>query len=337
MGRYMQVLSQVSRGRSPSITPSCARATNMATMMEAPVARQHALKLTCLAFLFILALMFPRAAFAVSLVTLWYLCMSAFDWALHKHVLHNDDSLIQEWRQAHYVHHREFDGAMSWKTGASLTFPHPSSAGIVLATMPVALLIGTAWVSAFGEWHQLLYIALAHAVGITIAVGIHNAAHSSFHDYPIPSWRKAPCVPVPKAIQQIIHEHHEHHHLDARTNLCTVLLGFDHLVGTAWVPRSVEGEAELYADCIQPGTDSWTRLDKAGLQRSVADCGIIALEDDEKAEAGKLAKVLEEEAAREEAYPVDVEKAREGNGGGAMRRATPPKRSKKFLSMGSGG
>ena len=40
---------------------------------------------------------------------------------------------------------------------------------------------------------------------------------------------------------------------------------------------------------------------------------------------------------REEAYPVDVEKAREGNGGGAMRRATPPKRSKKFLSMGSGG
>ena len=61
------------------------------------------------------------------------------------------------------------------------------------------------------------------------------------------------------------------------------------------------------------------------------------MEDDEKAEAGKLAKVLEEEAAREEAYPVDVEKAREGNGGGAMRRATPPKRSKKFLSMGSGG
>ena len=53
-------------------------------------------------------------------------------------------------------------------------------------------------------------------------------------------------MPVPKAIQQIIHEHHEHHHLDARTNLCTVLLGFDHLVGTAWVPRSVEGEAELW-------------------------------------------------------------------------------------------
>jgi hypothetical protein len=172
--------------------------------------------------------------------------MSATDWALHKLVLHNDASPIMMWREAHWVHHREYDGAMLYKTGASLTFPHPSTAGIVMATLPIALLLGLLWVD---DPRGLIWVAAAHAVCVTLAIGVHNYAHSSFHEYEVPSWAKAPCVPVPMAVQRVLHEHHERHHADARVNLCTVLLGFDWLACTDYVDKG--GEQRMASECAE--------------------------------------------------------------------------------------
>ena len=67
-------------------------------------------------------LLFPPLALALSLFAVWYVAMSAADWMLHRLVLHSDNSPIMAWRHAHWVHHREFDGAIQYKTGASLTF-----------------------------------------------------------------------------------------------------------------------------------------------------------------------------------------------------------------------
>ena len=88
-----------------------------------------------------------------------------------------------------------------------------------------------------------------------IPIGAHNYAHSHFHDYVPPSWSRAPCTPVPRAMREYLHEHHERHHTDARTNLCTILLGFDYLASTVYeVPvglpepsSEVAGEAALFA------------------------------------------------------------------------------------------
>ena len=86
-----------------------------------------------------LGLTVPSAALALLLLGCYYLCLSACDWALHRFVLHHDSSPVQAWRLAHRTHHREFDGTVAYQTGASLTFPHSSTALIALATLPAAL------------------------------------------------------------------------------------------------------------------------------------------------------------------------------------------------------
>ena len=101
----------------------------------------------------------------------------------------------------------------------------------------------------------LLAITFAHLAACMLFIGAHNYAHSHFHDYVPPSWSRAPCTPVPRAMREYLHEHHERHHTDARTNLCTILLGFDYLAGTVYeVPvglpepsSEVAGEAALFA------------------------------------------------------------------------------------------
>lgn len=182
--------------------------------------------------LLLTGLVFPSLAYALVLLALWYVSMSGADWVLHKHVLHNDASPITAWREAHYTHHREFDGATSYKTGASLTFPWKSTSIIAFATLPAAALLARAWTR---EPLLLCALVVAHLVAISMAIGAHNFAHTHFHDYAPPSWASAPCVRLPPTLLRVIHEHHELHHEDARFNLCTILLGFDVLVGTqAW-------------------------------------------------------------------------------------------------------
>jgi len=216
----------------------------------------------------LLLLLLHELGLALLLLLAWYIAMSGCDWGLHKLVLHNDASVIRAWRDAHRVHHREYDGATLFKTGASLTFPHVSCAGIALGTMPIALVLGALWVE---QPRQLLGVALAHIVAIFGAVGVHNAAHSTFHDYALPSWRYAPCVPMPRRFTQLLHDHHECHHINAKVNLCTVLLGFDWIAGTTYTPAD---DAEFECDDFVPPLPPKSQLGgKAG--RTVCLPGLL--------------------------------------------------------------
>ena len=191
----------------------------------------------------LLTVVYPNAALLVLWVGMaalfWYSCMSAFDWAVHRYVLHGDASLVPAWRVAHRMHHREYDGTWA-RTGASLTFPWLPTAYFVLGTLPVGLAAGS--LAAIGISHgrllpfpvvDVLGVAAATHVALSVvAVGIHNHAHSLFHDYTPPSWWSAPSVPVPTSMVSCLHTHHELHHMNALCNYCTVLLGFDWLAGT---------------------------------------------------------------------------------------------------------
>lgn len=214
--------------------------------------RRFGVAATMITVLFLVSLARPTLGGALFTLAGWYIMMSAFDWWTHKYVMHNDASIVKSWRHAHYIHHREFDGAFMNKTGASLTFPHSSALVISLVTLPIALVLGVAWTT---RPVPLLAITFAHLAACMLFIGAHNYAHSHFHDYVPPSWSRAPCTPVPRAMREYLHEHHERHHSDARTNLCTILLGFDYLAGTVYeVPvglpepsSEVAGEAALFA------------------------------------------------------------------------------------------
>ena len=213
---------------------------------------------------FVLLCQACRPAAALVALILWYTAMSGADWALHRYVLHGDPSPIKAWRHAHWVHHREFDGAVNYQTGASLTFPHASSALIALSLLPVALVLGLVWTH---DAAQLVAIAIAHLVAVTFAVGMHNYAHSAFHRYRPPRWSRAPCVPVPSWALELLHEHHERHHANPCVNLCTVLLGFDWLAGTTWTPPP-DGQRP---DGAKPGAAS-ARAEGGAAARVAAAC-----------------------------------------------------------------
>jgi hypothetical protein len=183
-----------------------------------------------LLLLFIVPLPSP-ARLSLRILLSWYLLMSFCDWALHRYVLHDDRTPMPAWRRGHRKHHLEYDTGIG-HSGVSVTFPHADAALIALATLPLGLLVGLPSMSQPSAPSSVAIATLAHFVGITIVVGVHNYAHSVFHFYPPPPWKSHACVPVPDMLLEVLHEHHLRHHEDSRVNYCTVLLGFDSLAGT---------------------------------------------------------------------------------------------------------
>ena len=173
----------------------------------------------------------PEAAWTVALICCWYMLLSGADWALHRHVLHANDSPIPEWRKAHRMHHLEFDGVVG-RTHASLTFAHMDTLLIIAATSPCSMIIALVAHLTMAAPMPLWAFAVAHALFVTAGVGAHNYAHSVFHGYEPPRWRDAPRVGLPKYLCELLHEHHRKHHLDSGLNYCTVFLGFDWVVGS---------------------------------------------------------------------------------------------------------
>lgn len=173
----------------------------------------------------------PQMGMAAFLTVCWYMLLSGADRALHRYVLHADDSPVPAWRRAHHTHHLEFDGVVG-RTHASLTFAHEDAAFIALATSPLTVLIWLVARVALTDSPPFWAFGLAHAAMIVLGVGVHNYAHSVFHGYEPPTWDEAPRIKVPKAVCELLHEHHRKHHLDPGLNYCTVFLGFDWLAGS---------------------------------------------------------------------------------------------------------
>ena len=173
----------------------------------------------------------PQLGIAAFLTVCWYMLLSGADWALHRYVLHANDSPVPAWRSAHRTHHLEFDGLVG-RTHASLTFAHEDTAFIALATSPLTVLIWLIARFTLTNSPPFWAFALAHAAMIVLGVGVHNYAHSVFHGYEPPTWDEAPRIKVPTAVCELLHEHHRKHHLDPGLNYCTVFLGFDWLAGS---------------------------------------------------------------------------------------------------------
>lgn len=150
--------------------------------------------------------------------------MSYNDWALHKYILHDDDSPMVHWRKLHRLHHLEFD-KITEKHGDGLGFTYVDMLLIAFVTgIPIALAVYAI------NKKYLTVVLLLHVVGTFIGVGIHNYSHRIFHEHTaLPACMQ---VPVPESLYINLHKHHIHHHENTKTNYCTVFLGFDYMVGT---------------------------------------------------------------------------------------------------------
>ena len=45
----------------------------------------------------------------IILLIIYYFYLSFIDWFIHKYIMHNDNTLLQSWRQEHIIHHKEFN------------------------------------------------------------------------------------------------------------------------------------------------------------------------------------------------------------------------------------
>jgi hypothetical protein len=155
------------------------------------------------------------------LVIIWYVYLSAIDWAIHKHILHSDSET--EIRIAHRMHHMMHNGDIS-ETGIGLTFS-PSD-GLFISVVTVLPVLGVARLLG----RNLLYALLIHFSAVFFGIGMHNYAHSRCHSRANDAnWFN---IPVPTFICELLERHHLRHHQNPKTNFCTAYLGFDNLVGT---------------------------------------------------------------------------------------------------------
>ncbi len=168
---------------------------------------------------------FKNIVIIITISLLWYLYMSFNDWILHKYILHNDDSPLKDWRKKHIIHHKEFNNEVP-KNGVGIAFTYLDSLLIAFVTGIPILILGCLILNK----KHLLILLIGHFIGSFIGVGIHNYSHCIFHKHKDLEYCLR--VPVPKDLYIRLHEHHEQHHNNTKTNYCTVFLGFDKLTGT---------------------------------------------------------------------------------------------------------
>ena len=135
----------------------------------------------------------------------WYVYMSFIDWFIHKHILHNDQSIITFLRHHHKNHHLSFDKVIE-EYAYGIAFDYVESGVIALVSgIPIFLL---AWALSL-EPAWILGLLMLHVVGVFVGVGIHNYFHTVFHD-------------------------HSRHHENPKTNFCITWIGFDSFIGTCF-------------------------------------------------------------------------------------------------------
>ena len=160
----------------------------------------------------------------------WYVYMSFIDWFIHKHILHNDQSIITFLRHHHKNHHLSFDKVIE-EYAYGIAFDYMESGVIALVSgIPIFLL---AWALSL-EPAWILGLLMLHVVGVFIGVGIHNYFHTVFHDHSLFSVKNTLYVPVPSWVYTFLQEHHRRHHENPKTNFCITWIGFDSFIGTCF-------------------------------------------------------------------------------------------------------
>ena len=157
-----------------------------------------------------------------------YVYLSFVDWCIHKHVLHCDDN-VSDWRReqriVHKQHHLEHHNQAE-KDEEGVTFTILETTTIALISVAPILFIGL-----YFDTQTMILCYTLHILFVFIGVGVHNYVHPLYHNYEdIQS--PVSIIWVPDYVKKILNDHHEKHHMNSRTNYCTVFLGFDYIAGT---------------------------------------------------------------------------------------------------------
>lgn len=142
-----------------------------------------------------------------------YLNLSYVDWALHKYILHDKESQ-SGWRIEHQEHHADSEAT------DKLCFYHKEISVITASSLPIFVMICRLFD------YALPICVFAHFCAIIIIVMMYNYSHSITHGGTPPSFS----IYTPWAT--LLKENHLLHHKYHNCNFCTVVPGFDHLVGT---------------------------------------------------------------------------------------------------------
>lgn len=164
---------------------------------------------------------------SVILICIWYIYMSFCDWYIHKHILHNDNTILSDWREAHKIHHLEHKN-LAPKNGIGIGFTYSESLFIGLITSFPILII-----TFLINKNYIMIVFILHFIGSIIATSIHNYSHSIFHDNK--KMKNILQFYIPSQLYLNLHKHHNNHHNNPDKNFCTVFLGFDEIIGTKYL------------------------------------------------------------------------------------------------------
>ena len=166
----------------------------------------------------------------IILIILYYIYLSFIDWYIHKNVMHNDNSILVDWRKDHIIHHKEFNNELK-PYGISIEFTFFDFIIIGLISALPLIIIGYIYYCYYKfDIKYILYVFILHLFFIFTGVSVHNYSHSLFHGHT----QHNGCfrLKIPQILINILHNHHLDHHKNCKTNFCTVFLGFDNIIGT---------------------------------------------------------------------------------------------------------
>lgn len=159
------------------------------------------------------------------LLLCWYIYISFVDYAIHKYIMHNDNTCFQSLREKHKRHHLEASNKVT-DLGTSITFTYDEM--FIIGFISGLLVLFVSFLLCNNVSKSLL-IFFIHLVIISIGIGIHNFSHVIFHNHD-EIFDNCLQIPIPTFFMDILHNHHELHHLNPKRNLCVVFLGFDNLI-----------------------------------------------------------------------------------------------------------
>jgi hypothetical protein len=166
----------------------------------------------------------------IILIILYYFYLSFIDWFIHKHIMHNNNTIFKRWRREHIIHHKEFNNEIKQSNNyLEFTFSESIIIGIISSIFIVFLLFFLYLKYKF-DIKYILYAFILHVTFIIIGASIHNYSHSLFHKSP--KINDSYQIQIPQFLIKILHDHHLKHHINCKKNFCTVFLGFDSIIGT---------------------------------------------------------------------------------------------------------
>lgn len=148
--------------------------------------------------------------------------------------MHNDKSILMNWRIKHKIHHRESEGKID-NNNTALIFTNKESLYIIIVTfIPIIILYLLGYYKKIiHKLYPIIYIFILYFMLIYFGIGVHNYCHTKFHRC---KKKHNNClkISVPKFLFNIICNHHKNHHINCKTNFCVVFLGFDNIIGTKY-------------------------------------------------------------------------------------------------------